>query len=111
MASRPAELATIGKDNGWHGAALDTESLFEVLDEANCTSDVDTSLTTNDSMREDAEILGVLIEENNDPLRSLEVIRNEYRDMWLGFRSAKWKTEDVKIKHSKTLLNEIANGF
>jgi hypothetical protein len=46
---------------------------LDVFDHVDCRASIDTALAADDAVREDAEVLVVLIEENNESFLGLDV--------------------------------------
>lgn len=102
----PSQLAHIGENDTW-GVGIGLDCLDEVDDRALVYS----TWATDDAVREDTEVLRVLIEEYNDAFLFLEVGGDEYGDIGLGFLGSKGKANLLQTKVFEAAIDGLAEGF
>jgi hypothetical protein len=66
---------------------------LEVFDEIDSRAHIDSSFAADDTVGEDSEVLIVLVEEDDDPLLSLEVGGHEDGEVWFIFFPVERKTD------------------
>lgn len=71
---------------------------MDILDEVDSRAFIDSSLTADDAVGKDAEILVVLVEEDYDPGVIVDLLRDEDWDVRFGGGGAKRKPESFQTK-------------
>jgi hypothetical protein len=105
-ASPPTELSHVGQDN-----ARGIRERLDVFDHVDSRANVDTAFTADNAVGEDAEVLVVFVEEDDNSLRRLDVGRDEDRDMGIGFLGIEGKTDLGEVEGSEAVGDDSANRF
>lgn len=84
---------------------------MDILDEIDGRTLVDSSLTTDDSVSGDSEVLSVLVEEDDDVLLGREVGGDEYGEVRFISCCTKGKTDILKAETGEAFVDFSADCF
>lgn len=84
---------------------------MDVSDHVDGGANIDSTLAADNAVGEDAEVLVVFIEENDNSLLHADVGRDEDRDMGIVFLGIERETELGEVEGSEAVGNDSANCF
>ena len=104
--SPPAQLS--------HVRQYDTRGVGEGLDvfgHVDVRTSIDSALAADDAVREDAEILVVLVEEDDDAFLGLNICRNEDWDIGIGFFGIEGESDLGEAEGGEAVRDDSADCF
>jgi hypothetical protein len=84
---------------------------LDVFDKVDGRAFIDPTSAADDAMSEYAEVLIVLVEEDDDSLLSLDVGGDEDGEVGLGFFGTEGETDLVEVEGSEAVGNDVADCF
>jgi hypothetical protein len=110
--SPPTQLSQVRQDDaGALGVRRGSGEGLDVFDEVDRRALVDSAFAADDAVREDAEVLIVFVEEDDDSLFGLDVGGDEDWEVGLGFFGVEGQTNLVETERGEAIGDDGADCF